>query len=60
MLVAPVVQQGAVERDIYLPLGLWRDESDMSHPLIAGPIWLKNYPAPLDTLPYFTRVSPVV
>ena len=32
---------------------------DPAHPLYTGPIWLLAYPAPLDTLPYFTRVSPL-
>ncbi|XP_049768988.1 myogenesis-regulating glycosidase-like [Schistocerca cancellata] len=57
VLVAPVVQHGRTSRDIYLPEGYWRDESDPEHPTIRGPTWLYAYPAPLDTLPYFTRVS---
>lgn len=57
VLVAPVLEKGSLERDIYLPVGTWRDEADPAHPTYAGPIWLTSYPAPLDTLPYFTRVS---
>ncbi|XP_049938004.1 myogenesis-regulating glycosidase-like [Schistocerca serialis cubense] len=54
-LVAPVLREGAVNRDIYLPRGSWRDEANPDHPVIQGPTWLYSYPAPLDTLPYFTR-----
>ncbi|XP_057372341.1 myogenesis-regulating glycosidase-like [Daphnia carinata] len=59
VLVAPVLQTGAVTKDIYLPKGVWRDEADPSHPVYTGPMWLYSYPAPLDILPYFTRVSPL-
>ncbi|XP_049766160.1 myogenesis-regulating glycosidase-like [Schistocerca cancellata] len=57
LLVAPVLEEGAVSRDIYLPKGIWRDEADPKHPIIDGPIWLTNYSAPLSVLPYFTRPS---
>ncbi|XP_049791615.1 myogenesis-regulating glycosidase-like isoform X2 [Schistocerca nitens] len=57
LLVAPVLEEGAVSRDIYLPKGIWRDEADPKHPIIDGPIWLTNYSAPLSVLPYFTRLS---
>lgn len=52
ILAAPVVQEGAVARDIYLPRGTWRDGN--TGEFIVGPTWLHDYPAPLDTLPYFT------
>jgi hypothetical protein len=39
--------------------GLWRDEVDPAHPVYTGPIWLEAYPAPLQTLPYFTRAGPL-
>jgi alpha-glucosidase (family GH31 glycosyl hydrolase) len=53
VLVAPVVEAGQRARDIYLPPGLWRDR--WSEQVIAGPIVLRAYPAPLDTLPIFRR-----
>ncbi|XP_049836800.1 myogenesis-regulating glycosidase-like [Schistocerca gregaria] len=57
LLVAPVLEEGAASRDIYLPRGNWRDEADPKHPVIEGPVWLTNYSAPLSVLPYFTRAS---
>ncbi|XP_049765253.1 myogenesis-regulating glycosidase-like [Schistocerca cancellata] len=57
VLVAPVLHRNSVRRDIYLPKGTWRDEADPEHPTIQGPTWLRKYPAPLNTLPYFTRIS---
>ncbi|XP_049837929.1 myogenesis-regulating glycosidase-like [Schistocerca gregaria] len=57
LLVAPVLEEGAASRDIYLPRGIWRDEADPKHPVIEGPVWLTNYSAPLTVLPYFTRLS---
>ncbi|KAF7401558.1 hypothetical protein HZH68_007378 [Vespula germanica] len=54
VLVAPVIEEGAVSRDIYLPKGLWKDASDNN--TYIGPGWVRNYDAPLDKLPYFYRV----
>lgn len=51
ILAAPVMDEGAVSRDIYLPRGTWRD--GVNGETVEGPIWLRDYPAPLDTLPYF-------
>ncbi|XP_065224574.1 myogenesis-regulating glycosidase-like [Planococcus citri] len=58
ILVAPVVQQGARSRDIYLPKGYWKDEVKKDGEIIEGPVWLYNYPADIEVLPYFTKVSP--
>lgn len=53
ILVAPVLVEGMVSRDIYLPRGEWKDENNGgSH---TGPVWLYGYPANLSVLPYFTR-----
>lgn len=47
-LVAPVIQEGASSRDVYLPSGQWRDFWDgPDAPLVAGGRWLKAYSAPL-------------
>ena len=52
MLVAPVVVEGAVVRDIYLPTGTWVSEAGTVY---QGPTWLRDYPAPLEVLPFFVR-----
>lgn len=53
ILSAPVVEKGKTQRDIYLPVGCWKDGNNGS--IYNGKRWLKNYPAPLDVLPYFIR-----
>ncbi|XP_075979492.1 myogenesis-regulating glycosidase-like isoform X2 [Anticarsia gemmatalis] len=57
VLVAPVLTEGATTRNIYLPTGIWYEQGDRNL-YIEGPIWLNNYSAPLDTLPYFVRDKP--
>lgn len=52
-LVAPVIHQGAVQRDVYLPPGTWQDYWDQQ--VYQGPGWLRSYPAPLARLPLFRR-----
>ncbi|XP_046625895.1 myogenesis-regulating glycosidase isoform X1 [Neodiprion virginianus] len=54
ILVAPVVEEDVVQRDIYLPKGSWKDA--VTDDIHTGPLWLKNYPAPLDVLPYFYKI----
>ncbi|XP_063627405.1 myogenesis-regulating glycosidase-like [Cydia splendana] len=49
ILVAPVLEQGAVSRTVYLPRGTWRDAEGTEY---EGPTTL-DYPAPIDVLPYF-------
>lgn len=53
ILAAPVLEQGAVTRHIYLPRGTWTDGNTKA--TIIGPRWIMNYPAPLNVLPYFIR-----
>ncbi|MCC7207758.1 MAG: glycoside hydrolase, partial [Anaerolineae bacterium] len=52
-LVAPVVEPGKRTRDVYLPAGRWREYWSRREHL--GGQWLRNFPAPLDTLPLFVR-----
>lgn len=53
ILAAPVLEQGAVTRHIYLPRGTWTDGNTKA--TIYGPKWIMNYPAPLHILPHFIR-----
>ncbi|XP_025410615.1 myogenesis-regulating glycosidase isoform X2 [Sipha flava] len=57
ILVAPVIVEKAISRDIYLPAGVWRDENNPESPYIVGRTWLHEYPAPIEILPWFTRMS---
>ncbi|KAG6452085.1 hypothetical protein O3G_MSEX007467 [Manduca sexta] len=59
ILVAPVLEEGATSRDIYLPTGVWLEEGDPER-AHEGPLWIRDYPAPLDILPYFVRQSPAI
>jgi len=54
LLVAPVIVEGARERDIYLPPGTWHSYWNAAE-VHSGGRWLRGYPAPLDTLPLFVR-----
>lgn len=53
ILAAPVIHQGHVERQVYLPKGKWYDPN--LNRMYVGPIWLNDYPAAIDVLPYFIR-----
>jgi alpha-glucosidase (family GH31 glycosyl hydrolase) len=51
VLIAPVIEKGATERDIYLPPGKWQDY--MTGKTIEGGRIIEHYPAPLKILPIF-------
>jgi alpha-glucosidase (family GH31 glycosyl hydrolase) len=51
VLIAPVIEKGAIERDIYLPPGKWQDY--MTGKTVEGGRIIMHYPAPLNTLPIF-------
>ncbi|HEY3376613.1 MAG TPA: glycoside hydrolase family 31 protein [Armatimonadota bacterium] len=53
LLVAPVLSEGAVARDIYLPTGSWRDA--WTGTLYEGPCTLADHPAPCPGIPLFVR-----
>ncbi len=55
LLVAPIIEKGAVARNIYLPKGKWRNYWNESE-IYQGKCWLEAYPAPLDVLPLFIRL----
>lgn len=52
VLVAPVVEQGANTRNVYLPQGCWKHVDTGKQ--FDGPADV-NVPAPIDSLPYFFR-----
>lgn len=54
ILSAPVIKPGETKRDVYLPEGNWRDGNDESK-TYTGPIWVRDYEAPLNILPYFIK-----
>lgn len=53
MLVAPITDEKVTQRDIYLPIGRWRDENGREY---EGKTWLKDYPAPIESIPYFILI----
>jgi alpha-glucosidase (family GH31 glycosyl hydrolase) len=53
-LVAPIVEKGAVQRNIYLPDGRWKDGN--TGEIFTGPKWLYNHPAEIDIIPYFVSI----
>ncbi|MCA2002728.1 MAG: glycoside hydrolase, partial [Chloroflexi bacterium] len=54
-LVAPVVAPNTTRRDIYLPQGTWQNY--WTKEIISGAALLKDFPAPLDTLPLFKKIE---
>ena len=61
LVVAPVVERGAVARDVYLPRGRWAEVGAAGAPRAADAIeggrWLRDVPAPLSKLPCYARVG---
>lgn len=55
ILVAPVIEEGAESRDVYLPKGRWQD-MNLNNTFYHGPTRLSNYHAPIEILPYFKKV----
>lgn len=52
-MVAPILTAKTTKRDIVLPKGTWVDGNDGT--VYEGNQILKDYPAPLEILPYFLR-----
>jgi alpha-glucosidase len=58
LLVAPVVEQYAARKRIYLPAGEWIDFSDRNE-RYAGRQWI-DYTVDLSTIPVFARVGSII
>lgn len=57
LLVAPVLEQGAVQRSVYLPVGLWYDY--WTNEQLDGGRFI-TVTAPLERLPLFVRAGAVI
>ncbi|XP_047453400.1 SITS-binding protein isoform X1 [Mugil cephalus] len=57
VLVAPVVEKGAVQRDIYLPDGGFQWEDGRNAQVFDGGTFLQDYPVPLAEVAVFLRRS---
>lgn len=57
ILVAPILDQGATQRQVYLPAGEWIDF--WNEAAYTGPQWIEVQ-APLDTLPLFIRGGGII
>lgn len=58
ILVAPVVTQGATEREITFPAGSWLDINNPAN-IYEGAQTI-TYPAPLEVLPMFVRAGAII
>jgi alpha-glucosidase (family GH31 glycosyl hydrolase) len=58
LLVAPVIEEGAVKRSVFVPAGVWRSWEDDSV-VVSGP-GVTTIDAPLDRLPVFVRDDSVL
>ena len=56
VLVAPVLEEEKTSRDVYLPKGTWMLEGKEDK-VYKGPVWLRDFPADLKTLPFFTLIK---
>lgn len=55
VLVAPVVEKGAVQRDIYLPDGGFQWQDSQNAKVFDGGTFLQDYPVPLEDVAVFLR-----
>ncbi|CAG5958263.1 unnamed protein product [Menidia menidia] len=57
VLVAPVVEKGAVQRDVYLPDGGFQWQDSRNGQVFDGGTFLQDYPVPLEEVAVFLRRS---
>jgi len=58
LLVAPVMEQGATSKKIYLPQGEWIDINHQQT-MFQGKQWI-DYPASLETIPVFVKRGSII
>jgi alpha-glucosidase len=58
LLVAPVMEQGATSKKIYLPQGEWIDFNHQQT-MFQGKQWI-DYPASLETIPVFVKRGSII
>lgn len=54
IIVAPVLQNGTYEREVYLPAGVWKDGIQGS--LRKGSRWLHSYKVNINKIAYFIKM----
>ena len=57
VLVAPVVERGAMHRDIYLPDGGFQWQDSLTAQVFDGGTFLQDYPAALEEVAIFFKRS---
>lgn len=57
VLVAPVLEKGAVQRDIYLPDGGFQWQDSRNAQVFDGGTFLQDYSVPLEEVAIFLRRS---
>jgi len=55
LMVAPILDEGHVERDIFIPPGAWEDMTSNTGNIHVGPVMLRHHHVPLDKVAYFIR-----
>lgn len=57
VLVAPVVEKGSLQRDIYLPDGGFQWQDSQNGQVFDGGTFLQDYPVPLEEVAVFLQRS---
>ena len=58
LLIAPVVEEGATTKRVYLPKGSWRDYNDPTQSFSGG--GYIEYEAPLEIIPMFVKEGAII
>ena len=55
LLVAPILNKGQTQRDIYIPHGKWKDV--INNVEVEAGTWLREYKIPLDQVATFIKLK---